>query len=218
MKEDLSRWIASLRREPSESQLEEADVAPNPIDQFRAWMQEAIDAGLTFPNAMTLATATREGAPSARIVLLKGIDERGFVFYTNYESRKGRELAENPRAALVFHWQELGRQVRVEGDIAALPSEESEAYFRARPRGSRLAAWASRQSQAITSRRALEERFADLATAYHEQDIPLPPFWGGYLLTPRVIELWQARRDRLHDRVRYRKDEEGVWLRERLAP
>jgi pyridoxamine 5'-phosphate oxidase len=218
MKEDLSRWIASLRREAPESQLEDADVAPNPIDQFRAWMQEAVDAGLTFPNAMTLATATAEGLPSARILLLKGIDERGFVFFTNYESRKGRELAENPRAALVFHWQELGRQVRVEGEITALPSEESEAYFRGRPRGSRLAAWASRQSQVIPSRRALEERFADLATAYHEQDIPLPPFWGGYLLTPQMIELWQARRDRLHDRVRYRKDEEGGWLRDRLAP
>jgi pyridoxamine 5'-phosphate oxidase len=218
MKEDLSRWIASLRREAPESQLEDADVAPNPIDQFRAWMQDAIDAGLTFPNAMTLATATAEGVPSARIVLLKGIDERGFVFFTNYESRKGRELAENPRAALVFHWQELGRQVRVEGAIGALPSEESEAYFRGRPRGSRLAAWASRQSQVIPSRRALEERFADLATAYHEQDIPLPPFWGGYLLTPQVIELWQGRRDRLHDRVRYRRDEEGAWVRDRLAP
>jgi pyridoxamine 5'-phosphate oxidase len=217
VREDLSRWIASLRREAPESQLDEEDVAPNPIDQFRSWMQEAIDAGLTFPNAMTLATATGEGAPSARIVLLKGIDERGFVFFTNYESRKGRELAQNPRAALVFYWQELGRQVRVEGEVAALPSEESEGYFRSRPRGSQLAAWASRQSQVITSRRALEDRFADLATAYRGQEISLPPYWGGYLLTPDVIEMWQGRRDRLHDRVRYRRDE-GGWLRERLAP
>jgi pyridoxamine 5'-phosphate oxidase len=218
LKEDLSRWIASLRRDVSESQLEESDVAPDPIDQFGAWMQEAIDAGLTFPNAMALATASAEGVPSARIVLLKGIDERGFVFFTNYESRKGRELAENPRAAVVFHWQQLGRQVRVEGEVVALPSEESEAYFRTRPRGSRLAAWASRQSEVITSRRVLEKRFAELSTSYHEQDIPLPPFWGGYLLKPRVIELWQARRNRLHDRVRYRKDEEGSWMVERLAP
>lgn len=217
MKKDLSRWIASLRREAPEGQLDEADVAPNPIDQFRSWMQEAIDAGLTFPNAMTLATATREGVPSARIVLLKGIDARGFVFFTNYESRKGRELAENPRAALVFYWQELGRQVRVEGEVAALPTEESEGYFRSRPRGSRLAAWASRQSQVITSRGALEERFSDLASAYQEQEIPVPPFWGGFLVTPDVIEMWQGRRDRLHDRVRYRRDE-GSWLRERLAP
>jgi pyridoxamine 5'-phosphate oxidase len=217
MKKDLSRWIASLRREAPEGQLDEADVAPNPIDQFRSWMQEAIDAGLTFPNAMTLATATREGVPSARIVLLKGIDARGFVFFTNYESRKGRELAENPRAALVFYWQELGRQVRVEGEVAALPIEESEGYFRSRPRGSRLAAWASRQSQVITSRGALEERFSDLASAYQEQEIPVPPFWGGFLVTPDVIEMWQGRRDRLHDRVRYRRDE-GSWLRERLAP
>jgi pyridoxamine 5'-phosphate oxidase len=217
VREDLSRWIASLRREAPESQLDEEDVAPNPIDQFRSWMQEAIDAGLAFPNAMTLATATGEGAPSARIVLLKGIDERGFVFFTNYESRKGRELAQNPRAALVFYWQELGRQVRVEGEVAALPSEESEGYFRSRPRGSQLAAWASRQSQVITSRRALEDRFADLATAYRGQEISLPPYWGGYLLTPDVIEMWQGRRDRLHDRVRYRRDE-GGWLRERLAP
>ena len=218
MKEDLSRWIARLRRDVPEFQLEESDVAINPIDQFRSWMQEAIDAGLTFPNAMTLATATAEGVPSARIVLLKGIDERGFVFFTNYESRKGRELAENPRAAVVFHWQQLGRQVRVEGEVAALPSEESEAYFRTRPRGSRLAAWASRQSQVITSRGALEERFAELSTSYREQDIPLPPFWGGYLLKPRVVELWQGRRDRLHDRVRYRKDREGSWMVDRLAP
>jgi pyridoxamine 5'-phosphate oxidase len=218
LKEDLSRWIASLRRDVSESQLEESDVAPDPIDQFGAWMQEAIDAGLTFPNAMALATASAEGVPSARIVLLKGIDERGFVFFTNYESRKGRELAENPRAAVVFHWQQLGRQVRVEGEVVALPSEESEAYFRTRPRGSRLAAWASRQSEVITSRRVLEKRFAELSISYHEQDIPLPPFWGGYLLKPRVIELWQARRNRLHDRVRYRKDEEGSWMVERLAP
>jgi pyridoxamine 5'-phosphate oxidase len=217
MKKDLSRWIASLRREAPEGQLDEADVAPNPIDQFRSWMQEAIDAGLTFPNAMTLATATREGVPSARIVLLKGIDARGLVFFPNYESRKGRELAENPRAALVFYWQELGRQVRVEGEVAALPIEESEGYFRSRPRGSRLAAWASRQSQVITSRGALEERFSDLASAYQEQEIPVPPFWGGFLVTPDVIEMWQGRRDRLHDRVRYRRDE-GSWLRERLAP
>jgi pyridoxamine 5'-phosphate oxidase len=218
LKEDLSRWIASLRRDVSESQLEESDVAPDPIDQFGAWMQEAVDAGLTFPNAMALATASAEGVPSARIVLLKGIDERGFVFFTNYESRKGRELAENPRAAVVFHWQQLGRQVRVEGEVVALPSEESEAYFRTRPRGSRLAAWASRQSEVITSRRVLEKRFAELSISYHEQDIPLPPFWGGYLLKPQVIELWQARRNRLHDRVRYRKDEEGSWMVERLAP
>jgi pyridoxamine 5'-phosphate oxidase len=218
LKEDLSRWIASLRRDVPESQLEEADVAPNPIDQFGAWLQEAIDAGLTFPNAMALATASAERVPSARIVLLKGIDERGFVFFTNYESRKGRELAENPRAAALFHWQQLGRQVRVEGEVVALPSEESEAYFRTRPRGSRLAAWASRQSEVITSRRVLEKRFAELSLSYEEQDIPLPPFWGGYLLRPRVIELWQARRDRLHDRLRYRKDEEGSWMVERLAP
>ena len=201
-----------------ESQLEESDVAPNPIDQFGAWMQEAIDAGLTFPNAMALATASAEGVPSARIVLLKGIDERGLVFFTNYESRKGRELAENPRAAALFHWQQLGRQVRVEGEVVALPSEESEAYFRTRPRGSRLAAWASRQSEVITSRRVLEKRFAELSISYQEQDIPLPPFWGGYVLKPRVFELWQARRDRLHDRVRYRKDEAGSWMVERLAP
>ena len=218
MKEDLSRWIASLRRDVPESQLEESDVAPNPIDQFGAWMQEAIDAGLTFPNAMALATASAEGVPSARIVLLKGIDERGLVFFTNYESRKGRELAENPRAAALFHWQQLGRQVRVEGEVVGLPAEESEAYFRTRPRGSRLAAWASRQSEVITSRRVLEKRFAELSLSYEEQDIPLPPFWGGYLLRPRVIELWQARRDRLHDRLRYRKDEEGSWMVERLAP
>ena len=209
--------LAGLRREAPDAGLDEADVFADPMDQFRAWMSEAIDAGLSFPNAMTLATATGAGAPSARIVLLKGIDERGFVFFTNYESRKGRELADNPRAAVVFHWQELGRQVRAAGPVAALPPEESTAYFRSRPRGSRLAAWASRQSDVIGSRDELEERFAAVAAAYVDKEIPIPPFWGGYLLAPEEIELWQGRRDRLHDRLRYRRRGER-WIIERLSP
>jgi pyridoxamine 5'-phosphate oxidase len=215
---ELTRLLAGLRRDAPDTELDETNVAPDPVEQFRSWMLDAVDAGSPFPNAMTLATASASAAPSARIVLLKGVDQRGFVFFTNYESRKGRELAENPRAALVFHWQELGRQVRVEGSVSALPDEESIAYFRTRPRNSRLAAWASRQSSVIASRGALEARFRELTETYDGKDIPLPPFWGGYVLVPDELEFWQGRRDRLHDRVRYRRAERGGWSIERLSP
>ena len=197
--------------------LDERDVDPDPFAQFSRWFEEARQA-VRLPEAMTLATATSDGAPSARVVLLKGVDERGFVFFTNYGSRKGADLAANPRAALVLYWDPLGRQVRVEGRVARVPSDEAELYFTTRPRGAQLSAWASRQSAVVESRAALEERVAELAREFGDGLVPLPPFWGGFRVVPETIELWQHREDRLHDRLRYRRDEGGGWLLERLAP
>jgi pyridoxamine 5'-phosphate oxidase len=212
-----SRVIAGLRRPHDATPLIENEVEADPFAQFSAWMQDALDAGIAFPNAMTLATATASGRPSARIVLLKGFDERGFVFFTNLESRKGRELADNPHAALVFYWFELERQVRVTGPVVALSAPEVETYFQSRPRGSRLGAWASRQSEVIASRDVLESEVERLAEDYEGKVISPPPFWGGYRLEPVEIELWQGRADRLHDRLRYRRDG-GAWVLERLSP
>jgi pyridoxamine 5'-phosphate oxidase len=199
------------------SDLGEASLDPNPFQQFSRWFQQALDAALPEPNAMTLATATREGKASARIVLLKSFDERGFVFYTNYESRKGRELAENPYAALVFHWIELERQVCAAGQVSRVSREESENYFRSRPVGSQLGAWASRQSQVISGREILEDRLKQLEKDYRNKLIPLPPDWGGLRLAPEMIEFWQGRPNRLHDRLRYRLQDQQ-WLIERLSP
>jgi pyridoxamine 5'-phosphate oxidase len=212
-----SLTIAALRRPHDEVPLLEEDVDPDPIAQFSVWMEEALEAGIAFPNAMTLATATTSGRPSARIVLLKGFDERGFVFYTNLESRKGRELAENPHAALVMYWFELERQVRITGSVAALPAAEVQSYFLSRPRGSRLGAWASRQSEVIAGRGSLEDEVRRLEHTYGGGEIPAPPFWGGFRLAPDEIELWQGRDDRLHDRLRYRR-EGAAWVVERLSP
>jgi pyridoxamine 5'-phosphate oxidase len=198
--------------------LERHELDPDPLVQFRRWYEDASAAGLDLPEAMTLATATPGGRPSARTVLLKGIDERGFLFFSNYESRKGRELLENPRAALVFHWlQEPRRQVTVAGRVERLAPEESEAYFRTRPLGSRLGAWASRQSEVVEDRDALERAFAE-AEAEHGSEPPLPPWWGGYLLVAERVEFWQNRPNRLHDRFRYTREEGASWLLERLAP
>jgi pyridoxamine 5'-phosphate oxidase len=198
--------------------MKESDLLPDPLDQFRRWYEEAVAAGLDLPEAMTLATADAEGSPSARTVLLKGVDERGFLFYTNVESRKGRELAGKERAALVFHWPlEPRRQVTVAGRVAELPREESEAYFRTRPLGSRLGAWASRQSEPIPGRAALEDAYAE-AEARFGEDPPLPPWWGGYALSPDRVEFWQNRPNRLHDRFRYTREADGAWRLERLAP
>jgi pyridoxamine 5'-phosphate oxidase len=199
------------------AELREHDLDPDPIAQFRAWFADAESAGIDLPEAMTLSTATLGGAPSARTVLLKGVDAGGLVFYTNYRSRKARELAENPRAALLFHWQALGRQVRIEGAVERISPEESEAYFRTRPLGSRLGAWASPQSEPIESRAILEARLAEVAAEYEGGDVPRPPFWGGYRLEPDSLELWQHRQNRLHDRLRYVRGAEG-WTVERLAP
>ncbi len=213
----MTQSIADLRHNYTLQQLNEAEVDPNPIKQFQRWFDQAIAAQLPEPNAMTLATATRSGIPSARIVLLKGLDERGFVFYTNYESHKGQDLAENPQAALVFLWTVLERQVRIEGRVEKIAAAETDAYFQSRPLESRLGAWTSDQSRVISDRGVLEQRFAELKATYADEKVPRPPHWGGYRVMPHQIEFWQGRTSRLHDRLRYRL-EQGNWLVERLAP
>ena len=210
--------VARLRKEYTRAGLKKSDTKPNPIEQFRRWFDEALAADLHEPNAMTLATATPGGRPSARTVLLKGFDERGLVFYTNYEGRKSSELEANPHCALVFYWGELERQVRVEGLVRRVPAEESDAYFAGRPRGSQLGTWASRQSQPIRDRDTLEKRLRELEAEYKGRQVPRPPFWGGYRVEPETIEFWQGRENRLHDRLRYRRSEGGGWRRERLQP
>ena len=207
-----------LRREYTDAGLNEQDLDANPFNQFDRWFQEAIDAKIDLPDAMTLATATSDGIPSARIVLLRGHDERGFVFYTDYESQKGKELAENPNAALVFYWRELDRQVRIIGQVSKVSRENSNNYFQSRPVASRLAALASKQSEVIPDRKTLEERFEQLAAQYQDEEIPLPPNWGGYRLSPNMIEFWSGRPSRLHDRLRYTRQPNDDWRLERISP
>ena len=197
--------------------MDERDLDRDPLRQFERWFAEARDAGLPAPEAMTLATATTDGRPSARMVLLKVADERGFGFHTNYESRKGVELAENPYAALLFHWRPLGRQVRVEGRVERVSAEESEAYFQTRPHASRIAAWASPQSRPLADRAELERLYEEAAARFPGDEVALPPHWGGFRLVPDAYEFWQHGEDRLHDRVRYTLQGNG-WTRERLAP
>ncbi|MGF6841588.1 pyridoxamine 5'-phosphate oxidase [Paraburkholderia youngii] len=210
--------LAELRKNYSLGSLDVADVNHDPFRQFDTWFQQAIDAKLPEPNAMTLATVDARGRPSARIVLIKGVDERGFVFFTNYESRKGRELSANPYASLLFHWIELERQVRIEGRVVKTSEADSDAYFASRPLGSRIGAWASNQSQVIESRSQLEVREREISLQYGENP-PRPPHWGGYRLVPDAIEFWQGRPSRLHDRLLYTRAEEGAnWLIARLSP
>ena len=210
--------LADLRKEYSLAGLLEKDLARDPFRQFDKWFQEAEAAKITEPNAMTLSTATREGRPSSRTVLLKGLDGRGFVFYSNYDSRKGRELAENPRVSLLFPWIALERQVIVEGTLVRLTREESEAYFHTRPRASQLGAWVSQQSAIITGRTVLEDSMKALDKKYAGVEVPIPPNWGGYRVSPENVEFWQGRRSRLHDRLRFRREKSGDWIVERLAP
>jgi pyridoxamine 5'-phosphate oxidase len=210
--------LADLRREYSTGGLSEADAGDHPFALFRRWFEQAKAAELSDPNAMILATATAEGAPSARAVLLKHLDDRGFTFFTNYDSRKGREMAANPRVALAFLWHQLERQVRVEGTVEVVAAKESDEYYVTRPLGSRLGAWASRQSEAIPSREYLEQQHAALLLKYPDGDVPRPPNWGGYRVLPAAIEFWQGRPSRLHDRLLFTRQADGTWQRVRLSP
>ncbi len=210
--------LAALRRSYERSRLDEADLAPDPLTQFQRWFDDAVDAGLTEPNAMVLATATPDGTPSARTVLLKGLNERGFVLFTHHGSRKGREMLANPRAALTFPWFEIDRQVVVTGAVEQVERAAVAEYFASRPHGSQVGAWASEQSSVLPDRAALDERFAELSRRWPEgTDVPLPPHWGGFRVVPGTVEFWHGRASRLHDRLRYRR-EGDAWVVERLAP
>jgi pyridoxamine 5'-phosphate oxidase len=210
--------LADLRREYASRALTEADALDDPIQQFSLWFGEALKSELLDTNAMTLATASRNGAPSARIVLLKGFDDAGFVFFTNYESAKARDLEGNPQACLLLFWAALERQIRISGRVSKTPSKESETYFQSRPFESQIGAWASAQSRSLDGRAALEARYAELAAKYAGGPVPLPPFWGGYRVQPDAIEFWQGRKSRLHDRLLYTRQPDGSWARSRLSP
>jgi pyridoxamine 5'-phosphate oxidase len=210
--------IADIRKDYKQHSLAEAEVKQNPFDQFAGWWDEAIHAAIDEVNAMTLATASPDGMPAARIVLLKGFDKRGFMFFTNYESFKGQQLAENPRACLVFFWKELERQVRITGLVEKTSPQESDDYFNSRPENSRIGAWSSPQSRVIVSREVLEKNEKDFAKQFEAKPLIRPPYWGGYRVKPASFEFWQGRPSRLHDRLQYSLEDNGNWIIERLAP
>ncbi|WP_017653461.1 pyridoxamine 5'-phosphate oxidase [Fortiea contorta] len=214
----MDQTVADLRKDYTLQDFNEIDANPNPFNQFQTWFAQALAAQLLEPNAMTIATTTPDGKPSARMVLLKDFDERGFVFFTNYNSRKGQELAENPQAALVFWWAELERQVRITGRVEKTAENESDYYFDSRPANSRLGAWASNQSEVIVSREFLEQRLREFQQQYANQEVPRPPHWGGLRVIPTEIEFWQGRPSRLHDRLLYTRLDDGGWKIERLSP
>jgi len=217
---DIEESLKRLRSNYERATLDESSAARDPLEQFTLWLEEALATGsIVEPNAMTIASVSGDRRPSARIVLLRGYDERGFVFYTNYESRKGRELQARPYAALLFYWGELQRQIRIEGPIAQIAPAESDAYFARRPRGHRLSAWASQQSAPIASRATLEAQMHDVEQRFAGVDVPRPPYWGGYRVAPEAFEFWQGRPDRVHDRLAYvRNEADGGWRIERLSP
>jgi pyridoxamine 5'-phosphate oxidase len=210
--------MQDLRRDYASRSLNEADTLPDPIEQFKVWFDEALKSQVIDANAMSLATASRDGEPSVRTVLLKGVDDTGLLFFTHYTSPKGQDLAQNPRAALLFYWAELERQVRITGPVGRIARAESEAYFATRPVDSRWAAWAARQSSQLPDRKTLEQHFAAIKQRYADGSVPCPPDWGGYRLTPERFEFWQGRPGRLHDRILYTRQDDGGWARSRLAP
>ncbi|MGD2184161.1 pyridoxamine 5'-phosphate oxidase [Lusitaniella coriacea] len=214
----MSISIADLRQNYTKAGLSKAETRADPIEQFEIWFEAALNAQVNEPNAMAIATATTEGKPSVRMVLLKDFNEKGFVFYTNYESHKAQQLIENPWASLVFWWNELERQVRIEGKVERVSDRESDDYFRSRPRASQLGAWVSHQSQVIENRAVLEERLQHLEEEYRDRAIPRPPFWGGFRVVPSQVEFWQGRPSRLHDRLCYHRTQKGEWRQERLSP
>lgn len=210
--------LQQLRQDYSRHSLSKSDVCPDPLDQFRKWMEEALKARVPEPNAMTLATVDAANKPHSRVVLLKGIDDTGFVFYTNHSSAKGKEIEQNPNVSLCFFWIELERQVRIDGTAHKLPREKSEAYFKKRPYKSQIGALASNQSEIVPDRKYLEDKFEELQHKYREGEVPMPDNWGGYCVIPEAIEFWQGRRNRLHDRIKFDKENNGNWSIKRLSP